>query len=186
MSVISKRNQEINDFLFKWLSETITKYPIVIEDQHEPRPLGPYISFKLITGLEKMGLRDEKYFDPVLGVKVMRGFRSFTTSISAIGQAIDRSKKSYISATDLLGLIQWSLDKDDVQDMFTAAGVGVIDCMNVIDTTELEENIFVPSAVLDIRMSTQIFESLRTGFIEHVDVTGSVSDINVSVNINKP
>lgn len=175
-NVVEKRMNEIRDFLFKFLKGACPKYPVVFEDQHEPRPNGPYVSFKLLTSMIKLGALDERRWSAEDECFYRVGFREFTVSIKAVGSALEGTKASGIRAINMLGEIQWILDDPDTAELFRAAGVAVVDPQNIVDTTELEENLFIPKAVLDIRMSARIQEALTTGTIEHVMVSGTIHE----------
>lgn len=177
MTVISRRTKEIREFLFKWLTQVVTKYPVIIENQHDPRPMGPYVSFDFLTNFQKKGLNDEQRM--VNGIQYQVGFREFTVSIKATGSAMDGSKASFVSAVDILGSIQWNMEKPDNHLQFQAAGIGIIDTIDPIDTTALEDNVFVPTATMDVRLSARFSEKLSTAFIETTIVEGSVGETTI-------
>jgi hypothetical protein len=172
---VEKRMNDVRDFLFKFLKQASPKYPVVFDEQHDPRPLGPYVSFKLLTSFVKVGTLDERRWSEADECFYRIGFREFTVSIKATGSAFDGTKSSGVRATSLLADIQWALEDPEHAESFRAAGIGIVEWQNIVDTTELEENIFVPKAVFDVRMSVRVQEALTTGTIEHVVVGGVAS-----------
>src|SRR5687768_16278017 len=77
---------QIRDTIQKWLAD-VTSLDVVFAEQSDPRPRPPYVAFKMLTGLTKVGSLDEMKFDADANTFRIKGQRRFTVSIQAVGRA---------------------------------------------------------------------------------------------------
>jgi hypothetical protein len=174
MNEVIAHYNNVRAFLFQWLTSALPGYPVIMDNQHDPRPQEPHVSFNYLTGFRKVGTHDERI--QINNVVYLSCVREFTVTIRAIGHPINGSYP-LVNPAEMLDAVQSSLDLDANVALFRAAGVSVVDSLGVINTTALEENAFRPSAVLDVIMRTRyLIEQSDATFIDTVIISGTVEN----------
>lgn len=181
MSAVTEKLNDIRAFIFEWLDDLLD-YPVILSDQHDPRPNPPYVAFDLLTGFVKQGTADEIRWNSNDSAWDLIGRRNITVSFKATGTSLDGSYQSRVRSSDLLADIQWSLDKPATVEDFKANDLGIVDEAAIQDISEVENNLFVPKHVLDIIFSTTITEQLDTYPIEKVTYSGDLLKIDGTID----
>jgi len=165
---------EIREIILAWLSEA-TDLTVVIEGESDPRPDPPFVSFKMLTGLVKIGGHDEQIAANATAPFTIRSHREFTISVNAVGKPVgnydDLSDK--IRATDILTDVELSLQKPTVIQRLKDAGLAVIHSDSIVDLSQIIENETEPRAKLDIILRLRIDRTDDPGVIEHVQLSGA-------------
>jgi hypothetical protein len=144
------------------------------EDQEIPQPEYPYLTLKRTAGPTKEGATDElrqktDLTQPLGQENELQtvGPRAFTLTIQA------HAKKPVGFGQDALALLarlEASADQERSRDIFTPAGLSVIETLGPTDISAFENATWVSRANLDVRFRTLSVITERRGFIEQVKI----------------
>lgn len=189
-SVVDVMN-EFRRVLRKWMEDT-TNLEVVFADRSTPRPDAPYIAFKILTGLNKIGALDEIVREKLIDVGPpevfeslkVKGSRQFTVSITCVGKASeDEDDEDWVRGMDIASQLQNSLDLPSVHEVFRAANLSVVVDNAITNADEFLETDVEPRAVYDIIFSTMLVTEDDAGRIETVKFQGDF-DTNQDGNNN--
>ncbi len=180
MTGVKEAMNEYREAIQKWLSDT-TDLVVVFGERSDPQPDKPYISFKFLTGLIKVGSQDEF----VAAVKAQTGppavaekpahvvhQRNITVSITAIGRYNDDPDK-YDRASDILAQVQNSLGLPTTVQIFRAAGLALRQDDTISDISVLLDTETESRAVFDIIFGVALTTEDDPGFIDTVELEGN-------------
>jgi hypothetical protein len=150
--------------------------PVVIAQESDPRPAEAHVSFKLLTGLVKLGSSDELLVDKSNGIITLRGHREFTVAIEAVGNPVSPQDdlETQIRATDILQGVHLSLDLPSVRDKFSAVGVAIVNEGTVTDISQILETETEPRALLEIVLRARFDVIDDVGYFDRVQFSGDL------------
>lgn len=150
--------------------------PVIYAEQSDPRPAPPYITFRFLTGLLKVGSRDDRqqvYDEPNDQLyHATCGQRSLPITIQCVGVADDPINEP--SPVEMLGYLQQTLERPSVQDAFNTVGLSVRNDGVATAIPKMLETEIEPRAVLDITFGCGLVDIEAIQHIEHVEITGKV------------
>lgn len=184
MNLIRKRMDEVRNTLLTWL-ENVTGFTVVLSGQDFVRPTPPYLSLNIITGFIKIGSIDELIYNSNKQKWILKGVREFVTSIEAYGIPTSGTYQSIYRAVDILGEVQFSLNKPETISLFNNIGIAVVNENEIIDITELLDTEYEPRASYDITLRLTLDEEVDPGEIKTVIASGEF-DTNQDGNFNLP
>lgn len=182
--LLARTMDKIEQGIQSWL-ETTVSYPVVFSGQNMVRPPAPFVSWKLLTGMIKIGSFDELYVNKNDLNYHLKGQRQFTALFEATGIATDGTLKNRVRATDILGEIQYSLNKPETIGHFQNINLVIQEENEISDITELLETEYEPRASLEITFRIAIDEIVDPGTIDLISVSGDL-DTNFDGNYNLP
>lgn len=182
--IFKKTIDKIDEGLQSWL-ESIVPYTVVKSGQNTVRPKPPFVSYKMITGMIKLGSFDELYVNKTDNLYHLKGQRQFTVLFEATGTPTDGTLASIVRATDIIGEIQFALNKPNTTSFFLGLDLAIQEENEITDITELLETEYEPRATLSIIFRTAIDEEVDPGTIETVLISGDV-DTTFDGNYNLP
>lgn len=165
-------NQAVNDGAAEGSAGTI---PIILAETHgefedgiRPQPGQSFIEFKFLSGLSKVGVKDEYIFEA--NRCFVRGQRQVTVQVTCFGE----------SSYSIVATIQNALDLPEPWNILKNAGLSVRGDESFSDATVLLETDFEERAIFDIIFGIAFETEIDPGKIETVEVTANVPSGKVS------
>lgn len=147
------------------------------EDQDNPRPPLPYMSYLITSPAAKSG-DDSKDYDASTGLVNSGGQRKMTAEFNCYGLTNANASPpvyGHEQAYSLMGLWQTALDSVPVQEMLRAAGIAVWVIGNVADLSQLLNTGTEGRANLEVTFGVAMNLEQDFGCIETVTVDGQIT-----------
>lgn len=138
--------------------------PVIRAEDDQIRPDGPFIEYKFLTGLSRLGTGDEMSFNNTDDTFIAKGQREITVSVNVLGTG----------AQEILATLQNSLSLVSINDGLRAAGLSVRQYEAIADVSVFQETKFEERAVLDVIFGLVLTTPDTVGRIESVEITSSL------------
>lgn len=171
--------EAVRTALYTWMQRE-TGLTIIFAEQSKQRPQLPYGSIKFVNPAVRVGGRDEIRIQGENSTVV--GQRTTLASLNIFGK----------NANDVMSKLLTSLDRPDVIDLFSEAGMSHVGETGPNDLTELMETQYQERSQMDLSLMYTDTQDAKLGFIESVEITNEVKvgpdqePINEVTTINGP
>ena len=164
--------EDLKVAVFDWLHNALNFQNNVLLEENSPdavpifraesdaiRPERLFVEFKFLTGLNKIGTRDE-LLNAAGNTFKIRGQREITVSVNVIG----------VDAPIYAALIEQSLESPRIQDILRSAGLAPRVHENIADQSVFQETSFEERAVLDVIFGLSLELADAITYIESVEI----------------
>jgi hypothetical protein len=173
--------------LYTWLNGQ-TGITTSWKDQKAPEPAYPFAQLKVISGPTREGFSDsqEEAVDDTnpTGEEItitLKGPRLYTVTIDAYAN----SDVGGANAQHYISLAEKGLEKPSVRLALLVAGIAVVEVMPPVDLDETVNVEWVSRCKFDLRIRVNSTVTDSAGYIEQINITGTVGDQSVSLIVDE-
>jgi hypothetical protein len=163
---------DIKESIYKWVASlkfVSINNNIVYEEQNQKRPVGDYVSYKIMTLPTKRGTDSQIH---ISGDNFkLSGHRTFTVSIKSYGK----------NAAQIITDLHSSLEMDSVRNIFRQYNIAIWEHGSPRDISAILETGFESRAFLDITFGTRSEITETLGHIANAEVEGAFTDVDNSI-----
>lgn len=164
----------VKEAIFKWIAylKFVPNQNIVYEEQNKQRPVGNYISYKIITLPAKRGFDSQAHVSG--DTFKLTGHRTMSLSVKTYG----------VDAPQMAIDLHSSLELESVRNIFKQYNFCVWGYGTPRDISALLETGFESRGVIDIMLAANAEMTETLGYIDSANTEGTLTDVDGSIIVS--
>jgi hypothetical protein len=183
ISKIMERYTDLLTFYQEWVPKIAPETTVYVMGQAAPRPPLPYIGFRPIAKIERVGFDEHRIAKD--GTETLRGQRIITSLFTAYTDSKTRFN-GFDTAWALLQELRFSLGYPWVYEELSSKCFRVLDEGEVENTSETLNTTNEPRATWAFTLSTAIAQPIDSGEILTINAEGRFEDVISNISSTKP